>query len=128
MNPNLNRLVLHEMRKIFYPKGKPYIDWMGYQITEDNKPSYHHINKAEDLRHDNLDYNATVDNGAYLGKRSHEILHALEVSHYDLYNTWNDLFKIINKSREYPNDELLEMIYTLKQFTEDILYKNTKKH
>ena len=45
----VNNEVLKRMRMIYYPKGYEYIDWMGFWITEENKPSYHHIEKAEDF-------------------------------------------------------------------------------
>ena len=57
------------MKKIYYPEGVEYIDWMGFRITEENKPSYHHIVKKEDLKKEHENYDATVDNGAYLGKK-----------------------------------------------------------
>ena len=39
------QIVLKEMKKIYYKDISTRYDWMGYLITEDNKPSYHHITK-----------------------------------------------------------------------------------
>lgn len=122
----LNNEILKQMRKIYYPKDREYIDWMGFKITEENKPSYHHIKKAEDLRKENEDDEATIENGAYLGKKSHEILHNLENIDKDLYEAWNHLFLVINKMKCYPIDDVFIMIYNLQKKTEDIL-ENSKK-
>ncbi len=121
----LNNEILHQMRKIYYPVDKEYIDWMGFKITEENKPSYHHIIKKENLKKENENIDATVENGAYLGKKSHELLHKIEVVDKDLYNAWNKLFMLINKSKEYPSLETWNMIYELKDKSIDLL-DNTK--
>ena len=110
----LNNEILKQMKKIYYQKDKEYIDWMGFKITEENKPSYHHIIKKEDLKKEKENYDATIENGAYLGKKSHEFLHKIEVIDIDLYNAWNHLFLLINKSYNYPNQDMLDMIYELK--------------
>ena len=75
----LNRITLNNMKSIYYDKKYPYIDWMGYLITEENKPSYHHIIKQADLKKEKKETYATVENGAYLGKHSHEMLHHVEI-------------------------------------------------
>lgn len=117
----LNNEILKQMKKIYYLKGKEYIDWMGFKITEENKPSYHHIKKAETLRKDNEDDEATIENGAYLGKKSHEMLHKLENIDKDLYDAWNYLFLVINKMKCYPIDDVLKMMYELKDKTIEVL-------
>ena len=109
------------MRKIYYPKDKEYIDWMGFKITDENKPSYHHIIKKEDLKKDHENFDATVENGAYLGKKSHEILHKIEVIDIELYHAWNELFLLINKSKEYPNEDIWNIVYDLKNRSLDLL-------
>lgn len=119
----IKRLVLHEMRNIYFKKGLPYIDWMGYPITEDNRPSYHHIEKAENLKCKNESYEATIENGAYLGKRSHELLHQIELIDKDLYDSWNYIFSVINKMQTYPIDDVWNIIYNLKETSEKILYE-----
>ena len=86
---------------------------MGFRITEENKPSYHHIIKAEELRHNKESDIATIENGAYLGKKSHELLHKIEVIDKDLYDLWNNLFLEINRLGTYPTEELWSMVYIL---------------
>ena len=117
----LNNEILKQMKKIYYQKGVEYIDWMGYKITNENKPSYHHIIKSEQLKKDNMETIATLDNGAYLGKKSHEILHKIELIDNDLYDIWNKVFILINKTKTYPDNNILEMIYNLKEKTEKVL-------
>lgn len=121
-----NREVLHQMRKIYFSLGKEYIDWMGFRITEENCPSYHHIEKAETLRKKHESDVATVENGAYLGKKSHELLHKIESLDKELYIMWNQLFRIINESKKYPSDDLLIEVYTLQNLSKDLCKKNNK--
>ena len=123
----VNNEVLKQMRRIFYPKGFPYIDWMGFKVTEENKPSYHHIEKAEVLRKKNESDIATIDNGAYLGKKSHELLHKIEMIDRELYNCWNDLFLEINQLRQYPTDEIWEEVINLQDRSIKIIEKSSKK-
>lgn len=120
----LNNEILHQMRKIYYPKDKEYIDWMGFRITEENKPSYHHITKAKTLRDNNENDDATIENGAYLGKKSHEMLHKIENIDKDLYDAWNYLFLLINKMKSYPIDDVQKMIYDLKDKSINIINNN----
>ena len=118
------RDVLHAMRKIYYPKDKPYIDWMGFKITEENCPSYHHIEKAEDLRSRNESDSATLENGAYLGKKSHELLHRLEQIDNELYISWNYLFSLINRMGIYPIDDVWKIVYSLQEMSIKVLNDN----
>ena len=116
----LNNEVLKQMKKIYYNCDKEYIDWMGFKITEENKPSYHHITKKEDLKRNNENFDATIENGAYLGKKSHELLHKIEIIDKDLYDSWNYLFLLINKMKTYPIDDVLNMIYELQEKTLEV--------
>lgn len=126
-NIKINNEILKQMKKIYYSKNKEYIDWMGFKITEINKPSYHHITKAEDLRKNNESDIATIDNGAYLGKKSHELLHKIEHLDKDLYDSWNYLFLIINKMETYPIDDVLTIIFELQEKSINLVEEKTKK-
>jgi hypothetical protein len=99
---------------------------MGYLITEENKPSYHHIVKAEELKRNEESYDATVENGAYLGKVSHEMLHVIEQLDEDLYESWNNVFRIINESKKYPDEEMWTMVYYLRKESEKLLSEHKK--
>lgn len=128
MNQKNKQDVLKRMRSIYYGNISPRYDWMGYLITEENKPSYHHIVKAEDLKKNNESDEATIENGAYLGKVSHEMLHQIELLDHDLYESWNYLFLIINRMGIYPIPDVWNMVYNLRDVSEKLLYeyKNSK--
>ena len=124
----IKQAVLKSMFNIYYKGVRKRYDWMGYQITEDNYPTYHHIVKREELVSNNKSSSATLDNGAYLGKRSHEMLHRIEQIDYDLYVCWNDLFKMINLMHVHPIDDVWNMIYQLREISENVLNQsNTNK-
>ena len=123
----LNNEVLKQMKKIYYPKNKEYIDWMGFKVTDINKPSYHHITKAETLKSQNESADATLENGAYLGKKSHEMLHKIENIDKDLYDAWNYLFLLINKMKCYPIDDVWKMVYQLNKKSIELLEKNCRE-
>ena len=125
-NIKINNEILKQMKKIYYSKNNEYIDWMGFKITEINKPSYHHITKAEDLRKNNESDIATIDNGAYLGKKSHELLHKIEYLDKELYDSWNYLFLIINKMKTYPIDDVLKIIFDLQEKSINLVEEKNK--
>ncbi len=125
MDRAMKREVLHQIKKKYYGKGLKYLDWMGYPITNDNNPSYHHIVKAEDLRAEGKSDEATVENGAYLGKISHEKLHVIEMLDQELYDCWNDLFLMINRMSMYPIEDVWKMIFLLQEKTEKLLEEYT---
>ena len=123
-----NSEILRQMKKIYYPKGKEYLDWMGFKITEENKPSYHHIIKKEDLKKKHENFDATIENGAYLGNLSHSALHFIEGIDKELYYSWNHLFLVINKMKCYPVDDVLKMIEKLQKLSEErVANYNNKK-
>ena len=120
------QLILKKMKYIYYKDISKRIDWMGYLITEDNKPSYHHIIKKEKLKRINESIDATVENGAYLGKRSHEMLHKIELIDHDLYECWNDLFLIINRMNIYPIKDVWNMVFKLRDLSEKAINEHKK--
>lgn len=127
-NIKLNNEILKQMKKIYYLKNKEYLDWMGFKITDINKPSYHHITKAEYLRKNNESYCATTENGAYLGKKSHELLHKIESIDKELYDSWNYIFLVINKMQIYPIDDVWDIIFELQEKTLKIENNKVKKY
>ena len=120
------QIVLKKMKDIYYKNISNRIDWMGYLITEDNKPSYHHIIKREELKRNNESIDATVENGAYLGKRSHEMLHQIELIDHDLFECWNDLFLIINRMNIYPIKDVWNMVFKLRDLSEKVIIEHKK--
>ncbi len=122
----INGEILKQMKKIYYPKDKEYMDWMGFKITNQNYPSYHHIVKVEVLKQEKADLVPTVSNGAYLGKKSHELLHRIEQYDKNIYEAWNKLFLIINKMQTYPEESIWDTVFELQEKTLDIDKTNKK--
>ena len=93
----IRKKIMKQMKEIYYPNDKPYIDWMGYEIDEDNYPTYHHIEKREDLKKQGESIDPTLENGAYLGNLSHSALHFIEGIDKELYYSWNHFKYIIHR-------------------------------
>ena len=125
---SVRKKIMKEMYQIYYDENKKYIDWMGYEINEINYPTYHHIEKREELIKENKDIEATLDNGAYLGIESHQMLHEIEKIDKELYYSWNHLFLVINKMRCYPVDDIIDMINKLKSISEKLIEENNIKN
>lgn len=130
----IRKQVMEEMLNIYYPieyrNSEKYIDWMGYTIDDENSPTYHHITKASTLRSQSKDSKATLNNGAILGDLSHQSLHIIEKIDPNLYDLWNNIFILINKSKKYPSDDILDIISKLQKVSEEIIdnYNNQKRH
>jgi len=110
-----NSEILRKMKKIYYPEGSEYLDWMGFKITDSNIRTYHHIVKKVVLNEENKDYTPTISNGAYLSKKSHELLHRIEQGDKDLYEEWNRIFSLIVEIGTYPPDDVWNMIFELQE-------------
>ena len=123
----LKNLVLRQMRDIYYGDRTNIMDWMGFPIDDENIPSYHHLTKSMDLKESGEDYYATVSNGAYLGKKSHDLLHKLEHIDPEMYELWRSLFYTINHHHDYPTPEMWELINLYKEATLNILKENNIK-
>ena len=121
-----NSEILRRMKKIYYPEGTEYLDWMGFKITDNNIRTYHHITKAEDLKKEEKDYIPTISNGAYLSKKSHELLHRIEQRDRQLYEEWNKIFKLIVDIGTYPPDDVWNLIFELQEKTIEIDKNKTK--
>lgn len=129
----IKKQVKEMMLNIYYsPENKisnKCVDWMGYPINNFDDLTYHHITKASTLRNRSKDDKATLQNGALLCDSSHQNLHILEQIEPELYDLWNNLFIIINKSRNYPDEDTLNMILALQKATEKKLNEfNQKRH
>lgn len=114
-----NKSVLTTMFEIY---GKPKIDWMGYEVSEENTLTYHHIVKAEDGG------DASLENGAILTKKAHAKLHTIEVLDSKLYEEYNYWFRLINDMKCSPTFEIMQIMYSLKDKLEyDISNKRQLK-
>ena len=123
----IKNLILREMREIYYGDRTNIKDWMGFPIDDENRPSYHHISKCMDLKKNDEEYYATVNNGAYLGKKSHELLHQLEQVDREMYELWQSLFRSINHMRTYPSPEIWELISIYQEATLNILKEKSNQ-
>lgn len=123
----IQKVVLQELLNTFMPESKEKIDWMGNPLTNKNKPTYHHIEKASELRKKHKDDSADVKNGAILGVKSHRKLNILETADPELYECWNYIFSVISAMGIYPIEDVWKMIYSLKEKTEETIYPNNKK-
>lgn len=112
----LEQELLQKLINIYKPNG---YDWMGTPITKNNQLTYHHIEK-------NNGNNTTLENGALLTKSSHRKLNILETKDVDLYDEWNWLFYAINYSETHPSYALSEMMYELKEQTDEVIYGKAK--
>lgn len=121
-----NTTIYAQMKEIYYDRKTNLIDWMGNLITEDNHRTYHHITKAEEQRDNGESDVPTLENGAFLGKRSHEQLHRIEHIDHDLYIAWNLLFREINDTRDVITEELWDRIFELHEITEKVDKSNKK--
>lgn len=119
---DITKVVLSELINEFYPDDAKQIDWMGNPITNKNRPTYHHIVEARELKHQNKATTATKENGAVLGVKSHRKLNILETLDPELYECWNYLFLVVNNMGIYPIDDVWKMIYSLKEKTEKTIY------
>ena len=117
--------IMKEMRRIYYGEyvtpSTPHKDFMGYDINEFNTPTYHHIEKASNLRHNGFDDTPTIENGAYLGCQSHDALHHIEERNIDLYYRWNSLFERIVKTRNVNDPSVVEYRTVLQKESEECL-------
>lgn len=124
------RIILEEMKKIYYPGdmsyGEFYLDWMGYELDDQNYPSYHHIEKASILKQKNENADPTILNGAYLGEYSHTALHYIETIDSELYDAWNNLFLQINRMNCYPTNDIWKMVYHLQTLSMEVVEKAKK--
>lgn len=98
---------------------------MGNPITNKNRPTYHHIEEVRKLKQKNKGTTASKENGAILGVKSHRKLNILETMDPELYECWNYLFLVINNMGIYPIDDVWEMIYSLKEKTEETIYSKS---
>ena len=104
MGDNLDNLKL--MIRKYKPDG---IDWMNFVLTRRNPFTFHHIVPKSDGGED------SVDNGAILTRRAHDLIHILEIACPDAYIDLQNVFIKINESKHPITDDVLEEI-------DDILY------
>ena len=113
----LEQEMIQKMVDIYKPNG---IDWMGTPITKSNPLTYHHIVERKNGE-------TSVENGALLTKSSHRKLNILKSLDKDLYDEWQWLFYAINLSCTKPSYAYYEMMYELKEQTNEEIYNKSMK-
>ena len=103
-NNNISNLKI--MIKKFKPNG---IDWMNFVLTRKNPFTFHHIISRSIGGED------SIENGAILTRKAHDLIHILEYACPDAYNDLQEIFTEINSSNTNPKYEILNKI-------DDILY------
>lgn len=111
---NNNGLLIVKMIEIYKPVD---FDWMSYRITKNNKLTFHHI--VEESK-GGL---SIIDNGALITKAGHQLLNKIYSIDKMLYDDWNELFRIINASKETPTEEMMEESKILKKFSQSLVYR-----
>ena len=96
-----NSINLKKMIKIYKPNG---IDWMNFTLSRRNPYTFHHIISRSDGGDD------TIENGAILTRRAHDLLHILEYVCPGVYEKLKELFIKINVSRKAPDVEIKKEI------------------
>ena len=119
----MEQLVLDAMRRIYASDeiGDAELDWMGYELDDrENDAVYHHIVSEKDGGSND------IENGAILGRRSRHMLHILATKDPELFDSWNEVFTIINQMGTYPISEVWNMIMSLQAQTEQVLNEDAK--
>ena len=111
---NDNQLLVVKMIEIYKPKE---FDWMSYKITRNNFLTFHHI--IEESRGGLT----VIENGALITKNGHQLLNKIRLIDKELYDDWNQLFILINKSMTSPSDEIMEESKILKKYSQNLIYK-----
>ncbi len=96
--------------KLMIRKYKPDgYDWMNFTLTRRNPYTFHHIISRSDGGED------SIDNGAILTRRAHDLLHLLEYVCPDAFEDLQNVFIRINQSHKcVTDDDICEI--------DDILY------
>lgn len=92
---------------------KDGIDIFGFQVSEDNFITYHHIIKCEDLKNLNFKTEKTIENGIALSHYGHGYLHFIEDFAPEIFNKLNKIILLLVKERRTPNDEEKNLITNL---------------
>ena len=91
-----NNKNLKLMIRKYKPKG---YDWMNFNLTRRNPYTFHHIVSRSDGGED------SINNGAILTRRAHDLLHLLEFVCPSAFNDLQNVFIRINRSQNGVTDE-----------------------
>lgn len=86
------------------------IDIFNYAATSENKVTYHHIIKKEELRLLGFPTRKTIENGIALTRIAHTYLHLIEDFAPDIFYHLNKIILLISKERRLPTLEERNLI------------------
>ncbi len=86
------------------------IDIFNYEASNQNKITYHHIIKVEDLKLLEFPTKKTFENGIALTKIGHSYLHLIEDFAPDIFYHLNQIILLITKERRLPTLEERNLI------------------
>ena len=86
------------------------IDVFSYEATPENKVTYHHIIKKEELSLLGFPTKKTIENGIALTRIAHSYLHLIEDFAPDIFYHLNKIILLITKERRLPTLEERNLI------------------
>lgn len=113
--------VVNTLSDIYIPNG---IDVFNYEITRDNRPSYHHIIKKEDLKLLGFPVNPTIENGIALSMIGHSYFHEIERNAPDIFYHLNQIILLITKEYRLPTLEERSLMQILFEAYEYRMYES----
>lgn len=115
--------IIKELYDIYILDG---IDIFNYEASSQNKITYHHIIKVEDLKLLEFSTKKTIENGIVLTRIGHSYLHLIEDFAPDIFYHLNKIILLITKERRLPTKEernLIEIFLEAFEYRMDEYYK-----
>ena len=107
------------------------IDIFNYEANTENKVTYHHIIKKEELKLLGFPTRKTIENGIALTTNAHSYLHLIEDFAPDIFYHLNKIILLITKERRLPTLEernLIEIFLEAFEFRMSKYYKISPKY
>lgn len=103
--------------------GMENVDWMGYELGENEIFSYHHLVPKRKGGKE------SINNGSILGdKSSHPYIHLIEMVDYEMFKYITNMLYNINNQREMPSkQQLLAIRGVLEQFEREHCSDRSRK-
>ncbi len=86
------------------------VDILNFEASKDNKVTYHHIIKVEDLNLLGFPTKKTIENGIVLTRIAHSYLHLIDDYAPDIFYHLNKIILLITKERRLPTIEERNLI------------------
>lgn len=99
--------IMRDLYDIYIENG---IDIMNFEASKENKVTYHHIIKVEDLLLLGFPTKKTIENGIALTRIAHSYLHLIEDFAPDIFYHLNKIILLITKERRLPTLEERNLI------------------